>query len=137
MSHSLLFKQLSNSGVFISYFWCLCILKCSLEHTLNNEATDFIVSISIHRIFLAAVYSWLCGKQASSLCTFNLLILKFQGLSRRYVSICLNGTWGRICSDFWDGNDASVVCRQLGYSPYGNFLKNNNFYVSCKIHEIA
>lgn len=35
------------------------------------------------------------------------------------VELCINNTWGTICYDFWDKQDASVLCKQLGYSPYG------------------
>ena len=58
------------------------------------------------------------------------------GRLRGRVEVCLRGRYGTICDETFNGVDASVICRQLGLSPYGN-LRNlsmtnpvHKFYVS-------
>ena len=41
-------------------------------------------------------------------------------LSVGIVEVCSGGRYGTICDDVWTNQAASVVCRQLGFSPYGN-----------------
>ena len=41
-------------------------------------------------------------------------------VSRGIVEVCVNQSYGTILMDsFWSDEDASVICRQLGFSQYG------------------
>lgn len=44
------------------------------------------------------------------------------GLRAGRIEVCLEGTFVAVCMEHWDNLDARVVCRQLGFSPYGEYL---------------
>ena len=43
-------------------------------------------------------------------------------LIRGRVEVCVGGRFGTICEHTWDNKDASVTCRQLGFSQHGERL---------------
>ena len=38
------------------------------------------------------------------------------------VEVCIDESWIAVCNEFWDDRDASVICRQLGYSSDGTYV---------------
>ena len=44
---------------------------------------------------------------------------RFPDIVSGEAQICLDGTFGSICDNSWDNDDASVICTQLGFSSSG------------------
>ena len=48
------------------------------------------------------------------------------------IRVCINGTWSKICgqgNSVVDNNLASVVCTEIGHSPYGKYTCFGNYCV--------
>lgn len=60
--------------------------------------------------------------------------------SEGYVELCLNGEWGTLCDENWDGRDASVLCHMLGYHRESKCIDNIMLYIidySCPADALA
>ena len=85
---------------------------------LYTSLLECIINLTLALQYLAESFESSCDPNDIRL-TGNGVTSSLEGT----VEICVNGDWGTINHDFWDYRDASVACRQLGFSPLGTIRR--------------
>ncbi|XP_072168296.1 uncharacterized protein [Diadema setosum] len=101
------FQQLhhtsTESVVFVFY------LVCSGQETDLGQCQHYSIFLSRNHYFSIVVQEITCAETQVRLTDGST-----SDLGR--VEIFYQGTWGTVCGNLWDDEEAGVVCRMLGYS---------------------
>jgi len=132
-------------------YWTALIVELVLSPTsvVMTMMLEFSVQVNIsvcHQSIITArpamMSSWTLSAPATTpvCCNDGDIRLVGGSVSREgRVEVCYSNQWGTVCDDFFGSSEATVVCRQLGYSTSGKHCASTwvvlgnfwMFYLNC------
>ena len=98
--------------IFSSFFSCSFVLSSiTLLATCRDGEVRLVVSDDADTFYMGTT-------------NYDSSYYDKNGLRVGRVEICVGGRYGTICMNSWDNMDASVVCRQIGFSANGLPVKS-------------
>ena len=102
----------------------MTVVRVIIDSALVDQALTHLQSIVIKQ-YMSLVP--VCGEMQQKITSFFLPLERCKhgtvALNKHYygiVWVCVGGIWHNICRrSHWTNADASVICKQLGFSPYG------------------
>lgn len=108
----------SRSLHYYKCAWMQLNFSISWIHVFEYNAGIIIISLNSAWLFISLcclLEPWYYMYCLDTCQTGAVRLVSSSFTSQGTVEVCYENIWGSICSISWDTNDASVVCKQLGF----------------------